>query len=703
MATYTAVDLENAQKFRTPNVLLRKVRKCHTKYPWLISWIDITNEPADYYVPNTLQHAGRKVTLKMTKTLCELISCNAIREKDSCKPDTPATWYRVGDDGFDIQCQPACYNLSHHNNLMYSETNERTTDNMMTNWHDNDCRILDSSMIAWMEKPFYRSKVVYETRVNDMPTGFSRIKSNNPYGGGIEYRTNETYCGYYDRQLDTEDGSCTMTLWEKTLDAVVGMSLINTIKSSIRKLDHSLPFNLPDNLPPIPDKVPSIYTLDGWRSNINANFILPDLIDTKPKKRKRRKKRHVDTHEETLSEFMQLQMGILNQRDYELRRMDNFVKEANKRLNDFNIQQQGQTNELKDVTLKRVRRNIIDVINDNKETFGLKQSIETPNDIDDTSPPPSERQDNKFIRIIKTLLTSLSKAELYEQIGIDVATQTLLKYTQKLCVKIVQKLLSDVFQETSRRIIGSVGEFVLSSAIHSVYTNIAVNSVIRYASQTAIFAAKFTASLTSVIGIILIFTMVLNILFTFWDPYGYNNLFPPTIVSDLMASSELAFRRAFKSPTATYTVDRLLHKLLTENEILEIEVESLFDTVLYLDALVVNSEGSRIHKGESINLHNLNASNIDSGITEAIAQNIVRWDAATYAEYNRRFISRVDANKKLNYIAGGLLVFTGLMFAARLILFALILFILSILVLALAKLCINTDWLIDLYNTAASI
>lgn len=197
--------------------------------------------------------------------------------------------------------------------------------------------------------------------------------------------------------------------------------------------------------------------------------------------------------------------------------------------------------------------------------------------------------------------------------------------------------------------------------------------------------------------------MVFDILFAFWDPYGYNNLFPPTIVGDLMANSELAFRRAAKSASASYTVDRLLHKLLTEEEILEIEVQSLFDTVIYLDALVVNSEGSRIAKGDLINVHDLNAANIESGITEAIAQNIIRWNPETYAEYNRRFISRIDANRTLNYIAGGLLLFTSIMFMARLILLALVLFIMSVLVMAMAKFCINTDWIIDLYNTTTTV
>lgn len=702
MATYTAVDLGNAQNFGATNVLIRKIRKSHSKYPWLVSWIDLTLEPADYYVPKSLEHAGKKATVKMTKTLCELISCNAIREKDSCKPDTPAAWYRVGDDAFDIQCQPACFNLSHHNNQTYTETGDRAADITMTNWHDNDCRMVDSAMVAWLEKPFYRSKVLYETRLNDMPTGFSRTKSTNPYGSGISYRTNATYCKYYDRTLEP-DGSCDMTLWEKTLDAVVGMSLINTIKSSIRSLDHGMPFDLPENLPPIPQTIPSMYTLEGWRNHINPDFILPDLIDTKPKKRnKRRKKRsNIDSENAELSEFMRLQLGILSRQDYERDRMNEFVQKANIRMNQFKATLNSDDSEVE--ILKRKRRHIVDTINEHKETFGLREPIvvvdnDTSLPTTTTTPPPSETKDSKFVAIVRALLSSLSKAEFYESIGIDLAAQALLKHTQKLCLKIVQSLMSDVLQQSALHIVGSIGEHVLGASIQTMYAKIAINSVLRYASQTAIFAAKFTASVTSIIGIILIFSMVFNILFAFWDPYGYNNLFPPTIVEDLMASSELAFRRAAKSANASFTVEQLLHKLLTEQEILEIEVQSLFDIVVYLDALTVNSEGSRINKGESINLHDLNAAAIDSGITEAIAQNIVRWDSNTYAQYNSRFMNRVSANKTLNYIAGGLFVLTGLMFAIRLVLLALVLFILAVLILATAKLCINTDWMIDLYS-----
>lgn len=717
MAQPTNEDLTNAQLFSAPNILIRQIQLAHSKNPWLISHLKITKRPAtnkDYYIPKSLRDSSYVVKAEITEELCKMLSCNNIRERDTCQPETPASYYRVGDNAFDVQCQPACFNISTDVNKNFNLKGERIPDSTMLNWHQNECRFVDTATIAWLEKTFYRSKILYEKRKNDMPTGFSRIKSTNPYGCGFDYVPNETYCNYYDRTLQP-DLSCNMTVWEKVLDSVIGMSLINFGRSVLRTFQHGKPFDIPQNLPEFPNELPEMYrSVDNWKSNINKDFQIPEVINIKPNFRLRRTRRDISNHEaddddddndlnEHISEFTQLQMGIKTLKDYEWERVNKLQAEANERLQKF--KERNNRCDIIEEQVTRVKRQINDIINNEhgfkekikdhkygkKSNGGKRQKIKEPL-------PPSEVQESKYITIIRNLLQYFTTDEFFKQLGYDVVQQELLKQTKSLCNKIIQKLLNDAFQKTATTIVGRIGEKVLGAGIKATFNRMVVGSVVRYASQSVIFAAKFAASITSVIGIILIFTAILDLVFTFWDPFGYQNLFPPTIVQDLMANSELAFRRSFKSATASYTIDNLLSKLLTEDEILEIQLQSLIESIIYLDALSVNSEGSRINKGEQIDLRDLNPANIESGITQTVAKEIVRWNEDSYNTYNRPFLNRINLTRNCNAIAVVLFTLSGLMFIIGLILLALVLFILALTILIIARLNISSDLFVNGYN-----
>lgn len=284
MATYTDADLAASSKFVDANLKIRMLQKMYQRAPHLVSWIEYDLRNAthdDYYIPATLTDSCKIIDIRITKTLCELLSCNASKEQDVCVPEEHASYYYVGDNAYDVQCQPACFNTAVK--MTYTDDGARAADTPMLNFHNGKCRVLHSGIISWLEKPFYRSDTKFERRVNDMPTGFTRIPSDNPYGGGITYKTNETYCHYYDRNLQ-EDGSCDETLGEKISHSLLGEALINTIKSSVRILiNNNVPFPLPENLPKLPNELKSIHTLNGWKANINKDFKLPDLIDIKPK------------------------------------------------------------------------------------------------------------------------------------------------------------------------------------------------------------------------------------------------------------------------------------------------------------------------------------------------------------------------------------------------------------------------------------
>lgn len=268
MAQYTQDDLANAEKFCKPNTIIRTINKLYTKAPHLTSWLEYEIRDAtlkDYYYPATLKHCSKVMTVKISKSLCENLSCNPMKEKSSCVHNEPASYYYVGDDNsYDVQCQPACFNTI--NVADFPKRDAKAPQTLMLNWNNasNECHLANAQTVTYLEKPFYRSKTKYEVRVNDMPTGFSRIEDKkNIFGAGMAYIPNKTYCQYYDRTL-MSDLSCDLKPYEKFLDAIVGQTLINYIKSGIRMLqNNNIPFPLPE-LDPLPS-LKEIHTLEGWK------------------------------------------------------------------------------------------------------------------------------------------------------------------------------------------------------------------------------------------------------------------------------------------------------------------------------------------------------------------------------------------------------------------------------------------------------
>lgn len=277
---FTQKDLFNAEQFAQRNYLVRLLELMFKKRPHLTSYLILNDRPAtdlDYFIPPTMVDKCRVLDVEISPRLCAKLSCNRTTEHEPCTPDSEASYYWVGDDSYDVQCQPACFNVKPKKT--YESDGSRSVDMPRLNFHKNSCRIVPEVITAYLEKPFYRSLVKYETRVNDMPTGFSRVPNDRDYGCGFDYKNNAAYCAYYDRTLDA-GGNCSYEWWETGLDAVVGMSFINTVKSSIRKLNSTEIYKrLPDNLPEKPTKPRTEHTLTGWRSDVNSDFVLPPLVD----------------------------------------------------------------------------------------------------------------------------------------------------------------------------------------------------------------------------------------------------------------------------------------------------------------------------------------------------------------------------------------------------------------------------------------
>lgn len=680
MATYTNDDILASNKFAEANNTIRILKKMHEKAPHLASWLTVNVRDAtdkDFYIPSTLQHAAKVVTVDITEKLCELLSCNPMKERNNCKPNDKASYYYVGDSGYDVQCQPACYHSAAK--VSYNENGERAADVPQLNWNSmqNECKIVNSSVTAWLEKTFYRSDTKFELRVNDMPTGFSRVPSTNPYGSGFTYKTNPTYCQYYDRHFES-DGSCEMTLLEKFLDALVGQTLINSIKSGIRMLtNNGVPFELPSDLPELPSLKLEL-TLDGWRNNINKSFVVPDIIDTKPKIPKARvfkqnTKNYNDDDNDIHNYRRRTELALMDT-------MSNFMRTC------------------AGLDIDTSEDKILGLDEEGNILLPMGQSPKKSNNFDNNEAKDSEPKEwtETMKELFASLLEMLTKGDTYFYIGVDVVTQLALSKIKSISVKVIEKM-SAFLAKGLYDITGSIGTKVLISGIRGLTVKLVTGMALRIGAKITILLAKMLGAAASVIGWLLVGTMILDLLFTFWDPFGYNNLYPPEIPNDIMESGELSLRQALSVPSANYKFDNLAALLLSEDELMEIQLESLIDRLIYLDALVVNSEGSRIDKGKEVNVNTGSKYDMESAQNAGLAQR-VKFNVQNYEVYNDKFMVRVNVNKHLNYIAASSVVLSGIFMITKLPILALVALILAVIVLAFSRLELQDDILIDLMD-----
>lgn len=576
MASFTNQDLQNATLFSNVNLQIRLLELAYKKAPHLISHLQITIRDAtdeDYYIPAALSHCSKVINIDITENLCKLLSCNPSKEKGVCKESDTASYYRVGDESFDLQCQPACFNILETHK--YDENGKIQTDMPMLNYFNGECVLMPSSVNAYLEKPFYRSTVHYEARLNDMPTGFSRAKSNTQFGTGITYENNKTYCKYYDRIMNY-DKSCDSKVWEKVLDPFISKSFIDFVRSSKRYISSLGNSSIPDpeNLPPYPT-VPYIYTLNGWKNNINKSFEIPNLINTEPQKIKLENVKHSRHKQE---------YHIQNHSNEE-----NITYIDSSTLTDDN-----------DSTFENIFNHTYDRLN-----VALKFAIDL------------------ILGILGDVALSKIKGFL---------------------INLVDKISVLIGKELSKLII-TTGDRVFSAAIKGIVVKTLTRVGIQIVGKLAILLAKLAIAAISIINIIFFVTMIFDFILVFWDPFGYNNLFPSELPADIYKNSEQALRQLSESPNVNYKFDTLLTNILSKDELYECYIQSLVDTANYLDALVVNSEGSLIDKGKKITWNGKDL-NITEKQNKALI-NRIRFDPASYYDYNKSFFHRVETNKLL--------------------------------------------------------
>lgn len=659
--TYTAVDIANADKFAEYNMRIRMLSKMHDRAPHLMSWLNVTWRPAtddDFYVPESLADSCRVLKVEYTKSFCDMINCQSMKQQGPCTPGEAPSWYRVGDDSWDVQCQAACFNTSRK--ATYDSNGKRVADVPWVNYHNGLCRLVPPTASA-MEKTFYRSEARFETRVNDMPTGFSRIKNNEPHSCGFTYRNNPTYCSYFDLHWVAATEDCKQTGLEYVVDAVIGMSFINTIRSSIRVfLGSGKPFPEPTGLPGPPAPVPpDKYRVDGWRKNINTGFTLPDVVDPVPKSGGSARSRR------SLDRQPSVDMSSRVSRDPALA-----ARNAERRA------------------AERLARH----------TQSGRRKREADDETDATFPraPDQLTLEEVVKRIVTGIYNAVQDPNTLVAIGLNYATDKALSILKKSMLKVASRM-SSYLARGALQFGSELGVKVVVGSVRSLSLRVVTSFALRVGAKAVLALAKLLAAASSVIGWVLVVIGLFDLAFGIWDPFNYGKMLPPEWPRDAMKANEQALTQQFGASDPSYGVDELAKQLLTDEEFWELQIASMFDRAAYLNALVVNSEGSVIDKGQLVNTGSLPNDMFERFGNEADAQQY-RFDPVTYRQDGERFHARTKLNGLLRTVTAIAFGVGAVAMFARFHLFALLAVVVAVICLCLSLASLQYDLLLDPYQ-----
>lgn len=658
--TYTEADKAAAYEFSKANYYIRLIREMSKVRPNIVSWLDVKIRDAthdDYFIPEPLIGRAKVITVNMTKKACEMTTCTPVRETQPCRKTDSASYYRTSESTFDVQCQAACFNTA--TKPTYDTTNSQTPDTPQLRWHDNACRIVNHSVDSWETKPRYRSDTQYETRLNDLPIGFRQIPDSNPFGSGVTYKNDRAYCSFYELKYDASDDTCVTSLFDKIIGAVVGSSLLQNLKGGIKAaVNGGNALELPNYVHALPKT--HLPTVDEWLGDVNKSFVVPELIDyTKAPSSTLRKKRDASAYEHP---------RILLERRYRASAIysDNTAKVLNLRRID------GES--------------------------GARVKRETQNDGDDSSGPKLTTAEKLWEGLYEYLSNEENRLSVIFDIG-SLAWPAVKKLILKLAEKLGPKIAKIV-----TKISGKIGLRVIQTAIQTVAAKVVTTSLFRIGAQITLFLGRMLAAAASVVGWLLFAAFIFDLMFTFWDPFGYNNIFPPKMPKDTMYNGELALRQAFGRATADFEWEQYINILLSEDTVFLIGLESMTDQILYLDSLVVNSEGSVIDKGDHVSFEGDDSTKLEeSNNTARAKQN--HFTSSKFQMYNEHFYRRARINKylqKIGYTAvaiGGVLLITQL----KMLAFLCLLFAITVLCFG-SLLSLDSDEVIDfVYNSPIKI
>ncbi|UBZ25654.1 PIF-0 [Carcinus maenas nudivirus] len=666
--SYTHKDLDNSITYSNNRYLLRIISKLYQTMPHLITHMEYSIQQADptsdYYYPPAFAARAIKVTTKIPEYLCDKISCNAVKENDVCKRDTIASYYIVGDtSNFKRQCEPSCFHLR-KDPIIDEETGEEQTQMVRLKYTNNYGCVIMPTASSWHEHPFYRSETVYEHRLNDLPAGFNEAPPD-PYSySGMTYEYNKTYCDAFYDQWSSTKKKCIKKWWETVLYAVVGESIVKMVKAGIQNAENGYKSDYPPvSFPPIPD-IESEWTVLGWSKDINDSFIVPPV--------------EYEIPQNTVSRHIQREISdnnhtAIEESDY-IKNI-NFIKQLKSKQKQISVNLRRKIEEFYDVKLnseehKEITR--VKELNKNNKPLNVK-------DIILKNKKTGEESDvgEIILSIINSLLSSVFDPAFWADIGIGLVSDVILDQ-----IKVVfRKLANDIIPKLTTKILGISGKLlskVFANSIISTITNTMSKIVVKTISKVMIQLAKLAAEIASVVGIILAILTVFDILLTIWDPLGFNNKFDQKVINSVTRSSDIAMRQSLGMSVPAMSFELFSNMTLTPEEIIEESLSNFKYIYEYLDALTVNSEGSRIDKGNEIDF---NDSDIDGVADQAIADTKLITPKELY-DYEQDHKYRMEFYKRAATISTSLIAIGCLLMFVDMWILALIIFMIVLIVLS---------------------
>jgi hypothetical protein len=123
---------------------------------------------------------------------------------------------------------------------------------------------------------------------------------------------------------------------------------------------------------------------------------------------------------------------------------------------------------------------------------------------------------------------------------------------------------------------------------------------IKFASSLLIKLCALLAQLSSVIGIILAVITLFDLILGFWYPLGFNNKYPKEILPTMVENAEYGLRNQMETNDLQVNFALICNLLIDQEDMITLGLQMFAYTYEYLNSLEVNSEGTRIDKGEEI-------------------------------------------------------------------------------------------------------
>jgi len=657
--SFTATDIQNASLYSAQRLMLANIVTLYRKYPHIGSHLEYNIRKADpetdYYYPSSFEHRAIMVDVKINQKLCEKLSCNFATPTGHCDPTSTAKYYRVGDtNNVELACQPACYNLL--NKPTFDDTGKEIAHMTRLTYHNDNCALVPNSTV-WAELPFFRSSEKYEQRVNDLPLGFNP-KPNPLNSSGIGYTYNKPYCDAFFDSFDPKNEICIAKWYEELLNIVIGENIIKMVKAGITTLSSSgSTIPLPAGLPDVPLTDPK-FELQKWFEDIDGDFVVPNPDADYTKDIIYFEKKRTMVHDAKLEELHIKYKNYLPGSNINR----NISVDKRRAIELSNVYKSAQQRQQRPIAATLSTDEVLSTIN----------------------------------MIVLTLLEELfTDPKFIAAIAIDVVldrTLDLIKKQAKSIVSLSASRLAELMTALSK----PIGRNLFSAALRTTVTQTVVKMTLKTIGTVVAALGRIVILSSSVIGIVLIVISLFDIILTFWDPLGFNKKYPPNYIQDIMRNSDFALRQQFDMTIPRIEFNTLVTLLLTNEEILQANINSFGWILEYLQSLEVNSEGARIDHGDEIQF-DIEPSEIEQTVEESLASTKI-YTPQQLKQYEQDHINRWRLSNSLQVIGIGVATIAMVLTVIKSHVVAIMIFTISIVILLLSQLNLEYDGILKSVN-----